>query len=246
MNVFGMTDIGLERDSNQDAYHTEQLPDGSVIAIVCDGMGGVNGGNIASEIACDTIVRCVKQASDKFDSFSCEDFNQLLVRAVHDANSEIYMRSMEQKEFFGMGTTAVAAVIHGTSAHISHVGDSRAYVYKNGDLTQITTDHSFVQELISRGEITETEARTHPQKNLITRAVGIGKKLEVDSNEVELSSGDIMLFCSDGLTNMCTDSEIKRVLEHSESEVSVSCKRLIQLANEYGGADNITAVLVRI
>lgn len=243
MNIFGMTDIGVDRDSNQDAYHAEQIEDAAV-AIVCDGMGGVNGGNVASSMAVESILRVIKESYAP--GADGETIKNILISAVTEANADIYNRSVKEKEFFGMGTTAVVALITQNGAHIVHVGDSRAYIFDNDGLRQVTVDHSFVQELVLRGEITQSDAQSHPQKNLITRAVGVQKKLLIDHNSFELGAGNLVLLCSDGLTNMCSDAEITRVITQSDFDVPLACKRLIGLANDYGGADNITAVLVRI
>lgn len=241
---FGITHIGSVRESNQDTYHTEQLSEDTYLAIVCDGMGGTNGGNIASSMASEIITQKVKSLYKP--ELDINSVRNILLTAVNAANSEIFIRSIEEKEYFGMGTTVVAAIISKDVAQIVHVGDSRAYLYKNNNLLQLTTDHSFVQELISRGEISESDAITHPQKNLITRAVGVQRKIQIDYDEVEVDPKDILLICTDGLTNMCSDTEIANILSQNNSDIKLSANELISLANKYGGTDNITAVLVQI
>lgn len=244
MVAFGITDVGVVRESNQDMYHIEQLSENTWLAIVCDGMGGTNGGNIASEMATNIISEKVKQSYKS--EMDVNSIRNILISAVTSANSEIHLRSLEEKEYFGMGTTVVAAIVSENLAQIVHVGDSRAYLSANNTFTQLTADHSFVQELVSRGEISESDANLHPQKNLITRAVGVGRTIDIDYDEIDVEQGNVILICSDGLTNMCSDAEIANVLSQNIPNVELSCKKLVALANEYGGTDNITTVLVQI
>ena len=240
MFVFsGKTDIGKVRTENQDCFEYGELCDNVGYAIVCDGMGGYNGGSKASETAVSVISR-------RLHAFYNPEINEsgirdLIIKSCEAANAEIFSISRKDPDLEGMGTTAVIAVISDMTAHILHVGDSRAYRINSGSILQITTDHSMVQQLIERGEISEEDAKTHPHKNVITRALGVEGYLSFDYNTIALESGDTLLLCTDGLTNMLPDEEIASIVTSNKN-----ADGLIEAANEKGGRDNVTAVLINI
>jgi protein phosphatase len=240
VKVYSKTDIGLVRHSNQDAVSTVILEDGSVFAVVCDGMGGANAGNIASEMASKTISDYVK-SSYNFNMDSI-DIEKMLKNAIVSANMEIYDMSLKDNELKGMGTTVVSAFVKNSQAVIAHVGDSRAYIAGN-ELNQVTKDHSVVQSLIESGKLTPEAAKVHPRKNVITRALGTEENVVVDTNEFSLDNTDVLLLCTDGLSGYVRESEILKVLK---KETENSPERLIELAKKSGGGDNITVVTIEV
>lgn len=240
MRIYSNSDVGLKRSNNQDAYIAGEFGNGSVFAVVCDGMGGANGGHVASETAAKIISDyIVNSYSPKMNGNSIEN---MLRAAVDSANIEIFEKSKENPDYFGMGTTVVATVIRDNLAHIVHVGDSRAYLSTAEGLVQLTTDHSVVQNMIDSGEISEDEAKNHPKKNIITRAVGTESTVFCDYDIVIKPENNVLLICTDGLTNFVSEETIFNVLKN-ESEENAA-KKLTDLANEAGGGDNITVVLV--
>ncbi len=239
MKTTGDTHIGLVRSSNQDALRFGDLPNGDMFAVVCDGMGGANGGNIASHIAVDTIAERIR--GGYADGQTPHSPAHLLASAMAAANIEIFDRAQAEPLLEGMGTTVVAAIVCGKTAYISHVGDSRLYLYREGALQQITRDHSVVQEMIESGQLTEELARSHPRKHFITRALGVSAMEEGEYDELELRDADKLLLCTDGLTNMVENSAIAAILGCAEESI---IETLITAALNGGGTDNITAVLV--
>ena len=243
MLVSAKTDIGMKRSTNQDSFSYGQLDGGAVTwAVVCDGMGGMAAGNIASATAVEVI-------SGSFENNLSPKSNASVVRnllksSIESANARVYNLALEKEGYRGMGTTVVAVVIIKGVAYIAHAGDSRAYFYSNNQLTQITTDHSVVQTLIEKGQLTEEEAKNHPNKNVITRALGVASYIDIDFEEIEVSQGDSLLLCTDGLTN-CIDDELIK-LASSDNDFATLAERLVELANQNGGYDNITAVAVKI
>ncbi len=233
----GRSHIGKIRADNQDSFECEELGDDCGFAVVCDGMGGAKGGEVASSLAAGTIVSVIR--ADYREGMTDGDITGMLAKACEAANAEVYRRSVADPDLAGMGTTVVAAFVAGGSAYIIHVGDSRAYLIKDTGILQITSDHSVVQQLVDSGEISPEAARTHPQKNIITKAIGVDGYLSYDCCRVILDKGDVLLLCTDGLTNMVSDSEIFRLVSQSR-DVSA----LIDAALDGGGSDNITAVLV--
>ena len=240
MKIVSKTDTGLVRRSNQDAYAAGELAGGMAWAVVCDGMGGQNGGDIASASA-------VKMISERISSSFREgmgpnSIRTMLQSAIAAANFHIYEMSRSVETLAGMGTTVVAAVVCGETAHIAHAGDSRAYLVSGDRLTQITRDHSVVQTMLESGEITDKEARVFPGKNVITRALGVDEDVEIDYNELSVLKDDFILICTDGLTNYVSEEEImsvvktKRFYEYPET--------MIAAANANGGGDNITVVVL--
>lgn len=239
MNVLGQTHIGLMRENNQDALEYGALDSSTQYAVVCDGMGGANGGNIASKIAVEVIGSRIREGFQA-DAVKAEN---LLKSAMATANSGVYDRAQQQPELIGMGTTVVAVVTCGRKAYISHVGDSRLYLWRNRELIAVTRDHSVVQQLIESGQITEEEAKSHPRKNYITRALGVNDHESGEYDELDLESGDRLLLCTDGLTNEVSKEAIGHKLELPAEQ---AVHDLIRAALDGGGADNITVILMDI
>ena len=240
MNVYSKTDIGLMRSSNQDYCKTGELSDGSVWAVVCDGMGGANGGSTASRIAAETIAEQLKELYN-IEKYH-DDMEKLIKTAIAIANQRVYDMSLNVYSLSGMGTTVVVAVVKEEVVHIVHAGDSRAYIYENGSLKQITKDHSMVQELVDIGQITPEEARNHPNKNIITRALGTRENLKTDYNGVKFDKDSVLLICTDGLSNYLTDEDIAEFINKSRGDELVG--RLVEQAKMMGGSDNITVAVI--
>lgn len=239
MQIFSKTDRGRVRTDNQDAYFAGKITDDSVFAVVCDGMGGANAGNVASELAVRHISEYVIRSYR--DGMNMTDTEKTLKNAIVSANISLYDKAVNNAELAGMGTTAVAAFVKDGMAVIAHVGDSRIYLV-NGEIKQLTRDHSVVQSLIESGKITPEDAKVHPRKNVITRALGAEENVAVDSDCLNLSNGDTLLLCSDGLTNFLDDKDILKVFQNND--ISAVAERLVEEANENGGGDNITVVTV--
>ena len=231
MLIDAFTDIGRVRKTNQDAYYIS--PDFRY-CIVADGMGGTSGGGIASQTAIDSAVEHINKAKPKGAKIP-----QVIKDALCAANERVYQLSLASKKFKGMGTTAIIAYFDKGRAYFSHVGDSRVYLIRD-DITQLSKDHSVVAQLLREDTITKEEAERHPQRSVITRAVGTDIEVEVDIFETKCKHGDTILICSDGLTNMIDDDRI-RVLVTS----GATAEELINEANDAGGKDNVTAILVR-
>ena len=238
MNVYAKTDIGKTRETNQDAFDTGYFNDGTVWAVVCDGMGGVSGGQVASSLCIDKTVNAIKRSYR--ENMTVNNVKNMLVSAINAANSYVFDESLKDRELKGMGTTIVAVVIVNNIAVVAHVGDSRAYIV-NDTIKQITKDHSYVQLLVDNGKITLEEAENHPDKNIITRAIGIEGFVDVDVDIVDIKEEDIILLCTDGLNGYVRDDDIlKTVKEYGDS----STEKLVETANLNGGHDNITVVLI--
>ena len=240
MRIVAKTDKGNVRDSNQDAYAVGEFSDEVVWSVVCDGMGGAAGGNIASALA-------VKVISDKINAsyrnqMRDGSIKNMLDSALTAANIEVFDFAEAQPDLRGMGTTVVCAIVRDNQAYIVHAGDSRAYVINNGNIRQITTDHSMVQDLLLRGKITPEEAEHHPNKNIITRAVGVNKAIEIDFEQIDLEDDDTLLICTDGLSNYVSNDEMLELM--SDGKHYAFADRLVKKANENGGGDNITVVVI--
>lgn len=236
-----ISDIGKVRDKNQDAYYVSSKNDLGLY-IVADGMGGHKSGEIASLMALETVKNQFLKFDAKTDNKA--DILKLIKASIEEANIKIYLKSLETLECQGMGTTMTLAYIFKDNILLGHVGDSRAYIIKDGNMIQITEDHSYINELLKNGTITEEEAKTHPKKNMITRAIGTSSKIEVDIIEEKYKLGDILLICSDGLYNMLEEKEINSVFNRDKS-MQESCEILAAMANEKGGLDNITVVAIK-
>ena len=241
MEYFGITDKGRVRPTNQDIYRLEVRPEKeSAFVLVCDGMGGANAGNVASRFAADSFLA---DAAGALDSAPDEIMrHQTMLHALEKANATVFGLAGRQPEFRGMGTTLVGAFVQGREASILNVGDSRAYLFDGETLRQVSEDHSYVEEMRRLGRISAEDARTHPQKNLITRAVGVDATVDGDLFEVELRDTDILLLCSDGLTGMVEDEKIAEVLAKAGT-LEDKGRELLTLALEGGGRDNITVAL---
>lgn len=240
MKIVAKTDKGRVRESNQDAYAVGEFPDEVAWAVVCDGMGGAAGGNIASALA-------VKVISDKINAAYRENMKPASIKNMLDsalvaANIEVYDMAYAKPELNGMGTTVVCVIVKDGVAYIAHAGDSRAYVFKGDRIVQVTTDHSFVQDLVDRGKITKEEAEHHPNKNLITRAIGVDKNIKIDFDEVDLDDDEVLIICTDGLSNYVSENEI--ISEVSDGRYYAFADRLVKKANNNGGGDNITVVAI--
>ncbi|MCI6254600.1 Stp1/IreP family PP2C-type Ser/Thr phosphatase [Eubacterium coprostanoligenes] len=242
MKIVAKTDKGLVRENNQDAYAVGELPGEVAWAVVCDGMGGAAGGNIASALA-------VKVISDKITSSYNEkmrdsSIKNLLDSAITAANIEVYDMAYSRPDLKGMGTTVVAVVVRDNVAHIAHAGDSRAYLVNKDGVEQITVDHSLVQNLVDRGEITKEEAEHHPNKNVITRALGVDKRIDVDFSEIDMQENETLVLCTDGLSNCVNNSEMAEDIK--DGQYYAFADRLVKRANKNGGNDNITVVAIAI
>lgn len=239
MKIVAKTDVGLVRKQNQDSYNTGELANGAAWAVVCDGMGGAAGGAVASSVA-------VKMISEKITGCYREGLGEntvknIVVSAIESANACLFDMSESSDELYGMGTTAVAVIADVDIAYIAHVGDSRAYIIRNnGEIAQLTRDHSVVAQMIERGEITPDEAKSHPDRHIITRAVGVNDKINVDFLSVEVTSGDILVVCTDGLSGFVTEEDMLSLT--ADGQYHKFADRLVNLANKNGGADNITVV----
>ena len=243
MQYWGISDPGCIRPQNQDAYQIEVLDRNTLLCIVCDGMGGAKSGNVASSLAVDVFVQEVKQT---WKSDMDEDMlEQMLRNAVKLANFTVYDQAKQFEEFTGMGTTLVAALVQPKSVTVVNVGDSRAYSVKKDGVTQITVDHSLVQMMVRRGELTPEQARSYPGKNLITRAIGTETVVECDIFHRSTNSGECLMLCTDGLSNMVDEQEILFEVVHGANRQG-SCERLLEIAKNRGAPDNVTCVLVEI
>ncbi len=238
MKILAKTHIGLVRETNQDAYDAGHFDGDDTWAVVCDGMGGVSGGQVASGICVEKVSEAIKRGYR--DKMSINSVKNLLISAINAANSAVFKEAQEKYELKGMGTTVVAVLVLNSVAVIAHVGDSRAYIL-NEDIKPVTKDHSFVQLLIDTGKITEEEAKVHPDRNVITRAVGIEHVVDVEIDVVDINENDKLLICTDGLNGYVEDVDIlKTVIEYGDS----SAEKLVETANNAGGRDNVTVVML--
>ena len=241
MKLAGKTDVGRVRQENQDDYRAGELPGGAVWALVCDGMGGAKGGREASQGACNVIENFFQEQYAQCGVGQEEPF---LKKALLYANRFVFQKAAHEEALAGMGTTAVCALVRSGNVYLCHAGDSRAYLIRDGKLTQLTHDHSYVQELVDCGPITEEEAEHHPQKNIITKALGVDYRLEPEFTAAKLKREDRLLLCTDGLTNMVPVEEMEELL--AQGAFYDLPDRLIEAANAHGGSDNITALLLAV
>ena len=243
MQSWGLTDPGCVRKQNQDAYRIEQLDRNTLLCAVCDGMGGAKSGNVASNLAVEVFVEEVRRSwSPLMDP---DKVVQMLRGAVKLANFTVYDQAAQFEEFNGMGTTLVAALIRGQKVTVVNVGDSRAYGIDRDGIHQITKDHSLVQMMVDRGDLTAEVAKNYPGKNFITRAIGTEPVVMCDVYHRDVSRGDYLLLCSDGLSNMMDDQEILFEVVHGVNKQHC-CKRLLSIAKNRGAPDNVTGVLVLV
>lgn len=238
IKTFSITDIGKKRKLNQDYVYTSETPVGPLdnLFLVADGMGGHKAGDYASRCAIETIVEFVASSQDNA-------VVTVLEKAIHRANNVVCTRSKEDEALNGMGTTVVAATIQDGRLCVANVGDSRLYVINNREIRQITRDHSLVEEMVRMGGLKREQARSHPDKNIITRAIGVQENVDIDFFNVKLEKGDIILMCSDGLTNMIEDEEIRMILQ-GQRDLVEKAESLVNAANNNGGKDNIAVVLI--
>ena len=243
MQSWGLTDPGCVRKQNQDAYRIEQLDRGTLLCVVCDGMGGAKSGNVASTLASEVFVeeirRCWKPGMDS------DHIDLMLRSAVKLANFTVFDQAAQFEEFSGMGTTLVAALVREGRATLVNVGDSRAYGINRSGIHLLTKDHSLVQMMVDRGDLTPEVAKSYPGKNLITRAIGTEPMVMCDIYHKEVNKGDYLLLCSDGLSNLMDDQEILFEVAHGVNK-QYCCQRLLDIAKNRGAPDNVTSVLVMV
>lgn len=237
MKTFSISDIGKNREMNQDYMYTSENAVGNLpnLFIVADGMGGHKAGEFASRYTVDTIVESIR--ADKETEPVC-----LIRNAIQTANAKLIEKSNEDISMSGMGTTVVVVTVINDKAVVANVGDSRMYVIGK-EIVQITRDHSLVEEMVRMGELAKDAAKDHPDKNIITRAVGATESIDIDFFEVELFPQDYILMCSDGLTNMVEDEDIRTIV-HSQRDVAERVEKLVEAANNNGGHDNITVIVI--
>lgn len=239
MKIAAKSDIGKVRESNQDAYATGEMPNGVAWAVVCDGMGGAAGGNVASETAVKIISEQITSAYRA--SMRSKSIKNLLVSAISAANISVFDLAQANAKLAGMGTTVVCALVTDGVAYIAHAGDSRAYLLHT-ELLQLTRDHSVVQEMVDTGRITPEDAKSHPSKNIITRALGVLPEIRVDFCEQAMENADVLLLCTDGLTNFVENAEILQLSKNGADKNLPEL--LVEKALENGGGDNVTAVTI--
>ncbi len=241
MQFWALTDPGCVREQNQDAYHLEQLDKNTLLCTVCDGMGGAKSGNVASSLAVDVFSQEVKRSwkSDMDD----EQVDQMLQSAVKLANFTVYDQAQQFQEFSGMGTTLVCVMIRGKRVTVVNVGDSRCYYVNKQGIRQVTQDHSLVQMMIAKGELSPEKAKHYPGKNLITRAIGTEPVVMCDIFHLKAEKDDCLLLCSDGLSNLIDEQEILFEVAHGMDKQQC-CQRLLDIAKHRGAPDNVTSVLV--
>jgi len=243
MQYWASTDPGVVRNQNQDTYQIEFLDKNTLLCVVCDGMGGAKSGNVASTLAADVFTQEVKRSwTSGMDS---ERLDQMLNGAVKLANFTVYDQAQQFEDFSGMGTTLVALLIQGKKATIVNVGDSRAYLVDKDGITQVTTDHSLVQMMIARGELSPEKAKYYPGKNLITRAIGTEPQVVCDIYHRKVDKGASFLLCSDGLSNLMDDQEILFEVAHGQDKEHC-CERLLDIVKKRGAPVNVTSVLVTV
>ena len=239
MNSFSVTNVGKVRKNNQDSVFRTESKIGNLpnLFIVADGMGGHNGGDTASVLCIDSMCEYIKGCTE-------EKVIPIMEGAIRHANNAIYEKSLTDPALSGMGTTVVAAVIDEGVLYVANVGDSRLYYVEGDELRQITEDHSLVEEMVKKGDLDRDEARFHPNKNIITRALGVGKVIDIDYFELHTDKDGIVLLCSDGLSNMLSDQEILETINGNKDQADNIARALVDKANENGGKDNITVIVV--
>lgn len=243
MEAWGLTDVGNVREQNQDAFRILTLPNDALAALVCDGMGGARAGNIASRLACEVFSGELERSFSP--DMTLDEMERMLRSAAMLANISVFEHAQISPEYEGMGTTLVAALVCERGTLVLNIGDSRAYLINGDGVRCITTDHSVVELMVRRGELTPEQAKTHPSKNLITRAVGTGTQVLADVFRVEAGKNDNLLLCSDGLSNLLADQEILFEVAHGANKADC-CQRLLEIAKERGAPDNVTSVLIAL
>ena len=238
MKSYSITDVGQKRTVNQDFVFTSETPVGNLpnLFVVADGMGGHKAGDFASSYAVEVLLSTIREDENSNPV-------KIIRAAIENANTQLLREASDNETMSGMGTTMVLVTIVGHYAYVANVGDSRLYLVDENKISQITKDHSLVEEMVRMGEISRDDARNHPDKNIITRALGAGRDVDVDFFDIRLTPGDILLLCSDGHSNMVPDEDIRQVIRTSET-LEETGRRLVSMANDNGGRDNIAVVLV--
>lgn len=243
MEAWGLTDVGNVRSQNQDAFRIVELGKDALLAVVCDGMGGAKSGNVASRLASEVFSEEVKRSFSA--DLTPDEAEQMLRAAAKLANISVFEQSQLSEDYAGMGTTLVAALTYPRATLVLNIGDSRAYLINTDGVRCITRDHSVVEMMVQRGELTPEQAKTHPSKNLITRAVGTEETVFSDVFRVETEPEDCILLCSDGLSNQMADQEILFEVVHGARRDDC-CRRLLEIAKNRGAPDNVTSVLIEL
>lgn len=243
MRYYGMTDIGKQREENEDSIYVSNITDTLHLFIIADGMGGVNGGKIASVDAVENIKEYIKSEFNNINHAQ-EEIENLIRKAIKRANKYIYEKAQIHKEYIGMGTTITVVITYRNKVYIGHIGDSRVYRFRKHVIRQLTKDHSYVQELVKEGSITKEEARTHPQKHILVKVLGCDKQIEPDIFTKGFLKDDILVMCTDGLTNMLEEKDIYETVLKHRTYLKDACKALINNANMLGGHDNISVIII--
>ncbi len=241
MEAWGLTDAGNVRQQNEDAFRITNLSEDALLCVVCDGMGGAKSGNVASKLACEVFSEEIKRSFSP--AMTADEAERMLRSAATLANISVYEHAQLSDEYRGMGTTLVAALLYGQVTLVLNIGDSRAYHVDPDGIERITTDHSVVELMVRRGELTPEQAKSHPSKNLITRAVGTTPQVYADVFRVKMGKNDSLLLCTDGLSNEMADQEILFEIAHGARKDDC-CERLLQIAKDRGAPDNVTSILI--
>lgn len=241
MKIYAETDIGIVRSMNQDAYYISEENDNYKLCILADGMGGYTGGEIASRLACLSSAEYIKENFNSEKQQPKEVIIEIIKKAMEYANQTVYAKSKESVDLEQMGTTLEVCLIYNNRVFIGHIGDSRIYRLRQNIMRKLTTDHSYVQKLVKDGKITKEEAIHHPKKNMLMKALGCEEQIEPDVMVKGFNSGDIILICSDGLTNMISEQQIYNIINNDTQNAT---SNLIKKAKELGGYDNITVVII--
>lgn len=243
MQFYGVSDIGKKRNENQDKIYVVDADSDIKLFIVADGMGGANAGSVASSEAVGFVKKYILENIDK-TNLTRETIEELIRKAMFDANNFVYKESKENIEYAGMGTTLITVIAYKNKIYIGHIGDSRVYRIRKNVIRQLTKDQSYVQALVDNGSITKEEAQNHPQKNVLLKVLGCEKNVEPDIITKGFLKEDIILICTDGLTNMVDTKEIYDMVIANKDDVKLACQKLVNEANENGGYDNISVVLI--
>ncbi len=243
MQYWGISDLGCVRTQNQDAYKIEELDKTSALCVVCDGMGGAKSGNIASTLAVDVFSQQIRDSWRP--NMNADEVDNLLRNTVKLVNFTVFDQAQQFVDFAGMGTTLVAALVSGKKVTVVNVGDSRCYHLRQDGIRQITVDHSLVQMMVSRGEMTQEQAKKYPGKNMITRAIGTENSVQCDLFHLDVERGEGLLLCSDGLSNLLDDQEILFEFIHGSNR-QTCCWQLLEVAKNRGAPDNVTCVLLQV
>ena len=243
MQYYGVCDIGKKRKENQDKIYLSNYDDNVRLFILGDGMGGANAGSVASSTAVEFVKEYItKRFLDK--NMTREEIEKLIKEAMYEANNFVYEKSKEIREYAGMGTTLITIIAYKNKVYIGHIGDSRVYRIRKNIIRQLTKDHSYVEALVQNGSITKEEARNHPQRNVLLRVLGCEKNVEADIITKGFLKEDVLLVCSDGLTNMIDVDEIYDFVNENKGNPEDGCKKMLEEANSRGGYDNISIILI--